>query len=187
MGLLQKPGASETDVAFGPSKPAPPVTPEAGFAGEVASRLEEALGSETLPSAEKPTAPLDRISDPQKAHCVLEALQKLTQDDLVGMTRDVVAARVGSTAPRGDDAPVVAYLGRELRVRPAPALWLTRDYLQHYPKARLIRLALDSGAVPPADAESLEDLTRDEIIERILESDSRDEDYVPPELSFADA
>lgn len=187
VSLLQKPGASETGMAFGPSKPAPPVAPEAGFAGEVASRLEETLGSEALPSAEKATAPLDRVSDPEKALRVFEALQEISQDDLLSMVGDVVAARVGSTAPRGDDAPLVAYLARKLRIKPDPALWLTRDYLQHYPPARLIRLALDSGAVPRTEAQSLEDLTQEQLIDRILESDTRDEDYLPPELSFGDS
>jgi ParB/RepB/Spo0J family partition protein len=187
VGLLQRPETPETGLAFGPSKAAPPVAPEPGLAGEVASRLVEALGAAPLPSPEKTTAPLDRISQPQDARRLFEALGEVPHDELLSLLSAVVAARVGSTALRGDDAPLVAHLARELRATPDPTLWLRADYLEHYPKARLIRLALDSGAVPGKEAGSLEDLTRPQIIDRILESNTRDEDYLPPELSFGDS
>lgn len=64
------------------------------------------------------------------------------------------------------------------------SLWLCPDYLGLYSRSALIRLAIDSQAVSPSEARELQELPRAEIIGWILESDSLDPTYLPPELAF---
>lgn len=184
VALLQTPATTETGLAFGPFKGAPPVDSEEGVARRAAEDLVRRLGEDVLPSAIEEKAPLERISSAEDARAVYDALGDLPTDELLSLFALLIAARVGNPTLAGPDAALITKVADELGVAVTTERWLRRDILGSFPRARLIRLALGSGAVPASEAEALEELTVPEIVERLLESDTIDPSYQPPELAF---
>jgi ParB/RepB/Spo0J family partition protein len=189
VGLLQEGWGLDAGLAFGPARLTPPSPEGSPVAALARAELSEALGKKLVPEiAPEPRSAdgdvLALLSGPEEVARAFRALLAVPDDAVLRLLTRVVAARTGSPAIRPGDAPLARELARHLAVTADPAGWLDPELLGLYRKPHLIRLAKDSGAVPKAKLGELEALTKEEIVERILASETRDPDYLPPELRF---
>lgn len=185
VGLLQEGWGLDAGLAFGPARLTPPSLEGAPVAALARAELTEALGKKLVPEPRSADSDmLALLTGPEEVARVFRALLEVPDDVVLRLLTRVVAARTGSPAIRPGDTPLARELAQHLGVTADPAGWLDPDLLGLYRKPHLIRLAADSGAVPKNELAELEALSKEEILKRILASETRDPGYLPSELRF---
>jgi hypothetical protein len=114
-----------------------------------------------------------------------QAVATLSAPKLRRLLEHLLAATIApKLASLGRTPSLLAPAQQALSLGPAAAQQLDDALLQHYPKVQLIDLALACGAFPKERLPDLRKRTPRELRAAILESKTRNPDWLPQELRF---